>query len=74
MTLGGGKKVMDISKKETYLTNAPKENKITIDNDGNFPNLKNVTGDSVNEHKNLEEANLIIAQKELGQQNENNAL
>jgi hypothetical protein len=30
-----------------------------------------VPGDSVNEHKFLEEANMIIAEGEIGQQNEN---
>ncbi|WP_075981688.1 hypothetical protein [Bacillus massilinigeriensis] len=66
---------MDVDKnEESYLTNAPKEQKMTIKTDQAFPNLKRVHGDSIAEHKHLEEGNAIIAQKELGQQNENNAL
>jgi hypothetical protein len=58
-------------KKEKYLTNAPAKEQITLQTDGTYPNLKNVDGDSVNEHKNLEVANSIIAEKEIGQQHEN---
>lgn len=57
--------------KDNYLTNAPKEENITIQNDGTYPNLKNVSGDSVDEHKNQEVANSLIAEKEIGQQREN---
>lgn len=57
--------------KETYLTNAPKKEQITLQTDGTFPNQKNVDGDSVNEHKNEEVANSIFAEKEIRQQQEN---
>jgi hypothetical protein len=59
------------AKKEDYLTPAPKSEQFTINNGAIFPNQKNVPGDSVNEHKFLEEANMIIAEGEIGQQNEN---
>lgn len=57
--------------KETYLTNAPKKEQITLQTDGTFPNQKNINGDSVNEHKNIEVANSLIAEKEISQQHEN---
>ena len=57
--------------KENYLTNAPKKEQITLQTDGTFPNQKNIHGDSVNEHKNIEVANSLIAEKEIGQQHEN---
>lgn len=60
-----------MAKKEDYLTTAPKESQITVNNGAVFPNLKNVPGDSVDEHKFLEEANTLIAGKEIRQQNEN---
>ncbi|KON88465.1 hypothetical protein AF332_17700 [Sporosarcina globispora] len=56
---------------EKYLTQAPKEEMITIETDGKFPNLKNAAGDSVDGHERLETANAIIGAKEIGQQNEN---
>lgn len=59
------------AKKEDYLTTAPKEPQFTIENGGIYPNKKNIPGDSVDEHKNLVEANTIIAGGEIGQQNEN---
>ncbi|MFB6467110.1 hypothetical protein ACE38V_09815 [Cytobacillus sp. Hz8] len=62
------------SDEKKFLTKAPKETNFTVDTDGHFPNLKAIAGDSVNAHKNLEEANAIFTKKELGQQNENNAL
>lgn len=37
----------------------------------NIPNLKNIRGDSVNEYKELEEANILITGDEIKQQNEN---
>ncbi|MBS4216059.1 MULTISPECIES: hypothetical protein [Neobacillus] len=60
-----------MAKKEDYLTTAPKEKSITINNGAIYPNLKNVPGDSVDEHEFLKEANSIIAAGEIGQQNEN---
>jgi hypothetical protein len=59
------------AKEEDYLTPADKEQQMTINNGSVFPNKKNVAGDSVNEHKFLEEANIIISGDEIHQQNEN---
>lgn len=56
---------------EKYLTDAPKNREFTIRTDDVFPNSKNYPGDSVDSHKNLEAANMIIGGKEIGQQNEN---
>lgn len=58
-------------KEENFLTNAPKKEQFTLQNDSTFPNKKNVNGDSVKEHKNQEVANSLIAEKEIGQQFEN---
>ena len=60
-----------MAKKKDYLTTAPKNEQLTINTGAVFPNLKNVPGDSVDEHKFLEEANTIIAGDEIRQQNEN---
>ena len=60
-----------MAKTKDYLTTAPKEAQMTINNGAVFPNKKNVPGDSVDEHEYLEEANTIIAAGEIGQQNEN---
>lgn len=57
--------------KKNYLTHAPKQEEITLQTDSTYPNLKNIAGDSVNEHKNQEVANSLIAEKEIGQQREN---
>jgi len=59
------------AKTKDYLTAAPKEEKLTIENGSIFPNEKIVAGDSVDEHKRVEEANVLIAGNEIGQQNEN---
>ena len=60
-----------MAKKEDFLTTAPKKEQMTIENGSIFPNLKNVAGNSVNEHKELEEANIIVTGDEIKQQNEN---
>lgn len=60
-----------MTKKEDYLTSAAKQEEITINNGSLFPNKKNVPGDSVNEHKYLEEANALVTGEEIRQQNEN---
>lgn len=57
--------------RKDYLTPAPKKQEMTINNGSIYPNLKNVAGNSVNEHEFLEEANSLIAEGEIGQQNEN---
>ena len=58
-------------KEEQYLTNAPKEEKVTIQTDDTIPNLKNIPGDSIDDYTDLKKANTILAEKEIGQQNEN---
>ncbi|WP_174733121.1 hypothetical protein [Mesobacillus harenae] len=60
-----------MKKEKEYLTQAPEENAISIETDGRGPNLRNYPGDSVNEHKNLETANILITGDEIRQQNEN---
>ncbi|WP_251553729.1 hypothetical protein [Neobacillus muris] len=60
-----------MAKQNDYLTTAPKKKSLTINNGATFPNLKNVPGDSVDEHEFLEEANTLLAENEVGQQNEN---
>ncbi|WML31036.1 hypothetical protein RCG24_03820 [Neobacillus sp. OS1-32] len=59
------------SKNKDYLTTAPKKQQLTINNGAVYPNLKNVPGDSVDEHKALEEANSLVTGDEIRQQNEN---
>lgn len=54
-----------------YLTNAPKEEKLTIETDRTYPNQNNIPGDSVDEYMQLKTANGILAGDEIGQQNEN---
>ncbi|MGI8385152.1 hypothetical protein [Robertmurraya sp. P23] len=60
-----------MKKNNEYLTNAARQNQVTIQNGGVFPNLKNIPGDSVDEHKDQEVANQIITGDEIKQQNEN---
>ena len=60
-----------MTKKEDYLTTAPAKAQLTINNGAVFPNLKNVPGDSVDQHEFLEEANTMITGEEIRQQNEN---
>lgn len=38
----------------------------------NPPDQRRVRGDSLDEHTSIETANILMAEKELGQQNENN--
>lgn len=56
---------------EDYITPSAKNQQMTINNGATFPNKKSVPGDSVDEHKFLEEANTIISGDEIRQQNEN---
>ena len=60
-----------MKKEEEYLTTAPEERKVTIENDSKFPNLKSVPGNSVDAYNDLKEANAIFAREEIKQQNEN---
>ena len=50
---------------------APKKKEDSIENEIISSKFKNVVGDSVNKHNNLEEANSFLAEGEIGQQNEN---
>lgn len=54
-----------------FLTNAPKKQQLTIENGSTYPNGKHIPGDSVDKHKALEEANIILTGDEIKQQNEN---
>jgi hypothetical protein len=63
--------LISIATSKDYLTTAPKKAEMTINNGSIFPNKKNIAGDSVDEHKYLEEANIIITGDEIHQQNEN---
>lgn len=65
------KELIGLKKNNEYLTYAARQNQVTIQNGGDFPNLKNIPGDSVNEHKDQEVANQIITGDEIKQQNEN---
>lgn len=65
------KEMIRLKKDNEYLTNATKQDQVTIQNGGSFPNLKNIPGDSVDEHKDQEVANQIITGDEIKQQNEN---
>ena len=43
----------------------------TNQTDKGFTNIKNIPGDSVEEHRNIEFANVIFSGEEIKQQNEN---
>ncbi|TSI11264.1 hypothetical protein [Lysinibacillus sp. BW-2-10] len=57
-----------VEKKEEYHTTAPKKKQITIET-GSY--LENALGNSVNKHKEMEQANLAVTGDEIRQQNEN---
>ena len=62
-------------KDKDLQTNAPKEATVGVTSALNTKHPAKTEqiypGDSVNEHKRLEIANMFLAKKELGQQNEN---
>lgn len=64
----------NVSNNKTTLTNTPKEEEITIRSDVSskapFQTTPYYAGDSVQGHKELEEANEGIANEEIKQQNE----
>lgn len=60
-----------MKKQENYLKNSHKKQKLTLGNGSTFPNGKNMSGNSVDEHKAFEEANIILTGDEIKQQNEN---
>lgn len=56
-------------RKKPTITYAPKNDEFTVSSDA-----RQIAGDSVDKHQELEEVNLGLAEKELRQQNENNSL
>ncbi|TYR81500.1 hypothetical protein FZC66_06565 [Priestia megaterium] len=48
-----------------------KERQITRQDDGAYPNRNDISGDSVDELRKIEEVNMMMGEKEIGQQNEN---
>lgn len=63
--------MMNLAKKEDDLTTIPKKKDRAVEKDTIFPDFINVAGDSVDQDRSLEEANTILAENEIGQQNEN---
>jgi hypothetical protein len=60
-----------MSNKDQYLTNSPAREQVSIQSGENLANSKNIPGDSVEKHKELEMANAILSGDEIKQQNEN---
>ncbi|CAG9610231.1 hypothetical protein [Pseudoneobacillus rhizosphaerae] len=60
-----------MSNKDQYLTNSPVSEQVTIQSSEAIPNFKNIPGNSVDAHKELELANAILTGDEIKQQNEN---
>jgi hypothetical protein len=57
--------------KNHYLTNSPVKETVTVQSGEAISISKNIPGDSVDEHKELELANAILTGDEIKQQNEN---
>lgn len=57
------------ARKNPTVTYAPKNDEFTVSS-----SARQIVGDSVDKHKELEEVNVGLAEKELRQQNENNSL
>lgn len=57
--------------KDQYLTNSPARTQVSIQSNEAIPNSRNLPGDSVDAHKELELANAILTGDEIKQQNEN---
>jgi hypothetical protein len=62
---------MPMSRKDQYLTNSPVQEQVSIQSSEAIPISKNIPGDSVDSHKELELANAILTGDEIKQQNEN---
>jgi hypothetical protein len=60
-----------MAKKDQYLTNSPAREQVSIQSSEVISNSKNIPGDSVEAHKELELANAILTGDEIKQQNEN---
>ncbi|MCU9614484.1 hypothetical protein OEV98_13140 [Caldibacillus lycopersici] len=65
-----------MKKTKQLLTDTPQEEKVSVSTEMNsrYPLQAQhyYPGDSVNEHKNIEEANIMLSEGEVGQQRENN--
>jgi hypothetical protein len=62
---------MNLNSKNQYLTNSPVKEQVSIQSSEAIPNSKNIPGDSVDAHTELELANAILTGDEIKQQNEN---
>jgi hypothetical protein len=60
-----------MNQKDRYLTNSPAREQVSVQSSEALTNSKNIPGDSVAEHKELELANAILTGDEIKQQNEN---
>ncbi|MHC0035621.1 hypothetical protein [Pseudoneobacillus sp. C159] len=60
-----------MNKQNKYLTNSPKREAVTVQSGEAVAISKNIPGDSVDAHKELELANAILTGEEIKQQNEN---
>ncbi|MBU8878377.1 hypothetical protein BGM26_05165 [Bacillus sp. FJAT-29790] len=58
-------------KKTIFSSDDQKEQQMEKDTDWTYPYQNNYPGDSKNEHRTLETANVLIGESEIGQQNEN---
>ncbi|WP_110927459.1 hypothetical protein [Bacillus massiliglaciei] len=58
-------------KDHTYTANGRDKQAVTIQTDNQYPNKKFIPGDSIDEYTDLKDANQYIAEKEIGQQMEN---
>ena len=71
-TVGGENRMERFKTKETFLTQAASNSAVTNNHaENSFPNSKNEPGDSIDAHRSFESANILQAEKEIGQQNEN---
>ncbi|AMM93827.1 MULTISPECIES: hypothetical protein [Peribacillus] len=60
-----------MANKREFLTNGMGKQTITVQTDNKYPNPRNIPGDSVDEFSVLKDGNQYLAEKEIGQQNEN---
>ncbi|WP_253701470.1 hypothetical protein [Bacillus sp. FJAT-27445] len=60
-----------MEKKTNYTTPAIKQPTFTVETGDTYPNPESIPGNSVDEHKQLEEANTLLGGDEIRQQNEN---
>ncbi|WP_409270298.1 hypothetical protein V1499_12790 [Neobacillus sp. SCS-31] len=60
-----------MEKNTKYTAPAIKKPSFTVETGDTFPNPESIPGDSVDEHKQIEEANALLRGDEIRQQNEN---